>query len=146
MADIFRAVASRSTTNPKTVLAFFGTVIGLLLAAAIGASVALKGSSLQSMVPIIWIVAGSVVVLLVIGLFVVMLLDPTKLMLGRVSGQEYMAMHRTVLGDSVYGEQVAIVSTSTPGVSAPTTALLEPRRSETADGDDENADERGSGS
>lgn len=97
---------SRRTESPRTILAFHATVIGILLTFALGATATLAWSgSMDWLIP--WILglgfltasgyAGAV--------FWVAKDDPSKLMLGQVTGHEYAEIQRVVLGDSTTGER-----------------------------------------
>ena len=110
MTDITRAVASRQTVNPRTVLAFYGTVLGLTFGAILGA-VAILASTDTATYLIPWLLGfgGIILVLLLVAVFVVTLKDPSKLMLGQITGTEYAAIHRAILGSSSTGEHLALI-------------------------------------
>ena len=48
---------------------------------------------------------GSLVLLIVVGVFVVMVRDPSRLMLGTISGSEYHMIQQLTQGDSLSGER-----------------------------------------
>jgi hypothetical protein len=58
-----------------------------------------------------WLLAfvGLIVLLLLGGVFAVTLSNPSKLMLGQVSGTEYAEIHRAVIGDSLSGKKVITI-------------------------------------
>ena len=107
---------SRYTENPRTVLAFYATVLGLVLAAVLGCVWILASTGVRTgAIPWLLGFAGAVFVALVAGVFVVTLVDPSKLMLGRVSGTEYAEIQSVRLGDSRTGERELAVAHSGPG-------------------------------
>lgn len=115
--DMFR---QRRTENPRTVLAFFGTAIGLVLAACVSAVAALASTGTSTyLIP--WILAfGALVsVLLVLAILKIVLTDPSKLMLGQVTGQEYARIQQLILGDSTHGERSLLDATAIPQVATP---------------------------
>lgn len=89
-------------------MAFFATVIALMLAGAIGLVVASDHAGTQGAIPWILGFVGLVFLLIVGGIFAVMLRDPSKLMLGQITGEEYAQIRRMTLGDSRSGEQVVV--------------------------------------
>jgi hypothetical protein len=104
--DLTQAIRARQTSNPKTVLAFYGTVLAILTAGGAGMIAALAETH-QATFLIPWIAGfvGAVIVLVLIGVFVLTLFDPSALMLGQVSASDYAALHRIRLGDSDIGER-----------------------------------------
>lgn len=105
MVDVVEtAVRSAKTHNPKTVLGFFGIVIGIVVAACSTFTTILATTN-QGTWLIPWIVLGGAafVVVLTAALFVVMLVNPSKLMLMGVTGTEFMAIQTATLGDSRSG-------------------------------------------
>lgn len=107
VSELTRAFQRRQTINPRTVLGFYATVLGLLLTACV-AGVAVLATTKTSTYLIPWLLgfAALMVLLLLGGVFLVTLNDPTKLMLGQISGMEYAEIRRAVIGDSVTGERV----------------------------------------
>jgi hypothetical protein len=93
------------------VLGFYATVLGLMLTAAVAAVGVLAATDTSTnLIPWLLGFAGAVVVLLLLGVFIVTLVDPSHLMLGQISGSEYVEIQRATLGDSTRGEhQVAII-------------------------------------
>jgi hypothetical protein len=99
-------VRRRYTENPRTVLGFFATVLGLILAADIAAVATLAYADVKTgLIPWLLGFAGVVFVALVGAVLVIALVDPSKLMLGRVTGSEYAEIQRLTLGDSRAGER-----------------------------------------
>ncbi len=110
VTELSRAMQSRRTENPKTVLAFFATVLGLVLTAVVAAAAVLAGKeSLSHLVPWVLGFGGLASVALVGGVLTLAVLDPSKLMLGQVTGTEYAEIQRVTLGDSRTGERTAAV-------------------------------------
>lgn len=110
ITELTNAIRSRQVSNPRTVLGFYAGVLGLLLTAAV-AAVGVLASTKEDTSLIPWLLgfAGLVVLLLLIGVFIVTLIDPSKLMLGQITGTEYANIHRVVLGDSDQGSRVEAV-------------------------------------
>jgi hypothetical protein len=108
--EAVRAVRSRQTINPRTVLGFYATVLGLLLAAVVSAVGVLAATDTSTnLIPWLLGFAGSVVFLLLVGVFIVTLVDPSHLMLGQITGSEYVEIRRATLGDSTRGEHVVTI-------------------------------------
>jgi hypothetical protein len=131
--EMVKAVQSRHTINPKTVLGFYATVVGALLSASVAAIAFMADSERWGrFIPWILLFDAIVVLGLLIGVFIVTLIDPSKLMLTQVSGTEYAAIQRRViLGDSTSGE-IFVEAVSDPPVEEPfepgRTALQRPER------------------
>lgn len=111
--ELTRAVTSRQAVNPRTVLGFYATVIGLALGACVFTVATLRSSEQYGwLIPWILAFGGLLVIALVAGVFVISLSDPSKLMLTQVTGSEYAEIQKyVVLGSSATGER--IVSTDT---------------------------------
>jgi len=112
LTESFRA---GRTINPKTFLGFFGTVLGFLFVACVSSSTALAVSNTRTeLIPWILGFAGLIFVVLVGGVFVVMLVNPSKVMLTQVSASEFVDIQRaTTLGDSTTGKRLAIPAAET---------------------------------
>src|SRR5947209_7890988 len=96
----------RQTSNPKTVLAFYAVIVGILESAALGAIWVLAWSHTMTwLIP--WILGTAILsfVLVVGAVLVINMVDPSKLMLGQITGHEYAAIHGMRLGDSLTGER-----------------------------------------
>lgn len=95
--------------KPKTVLGFFAIVLAILGTTG-SAIVGLlsRTEPLHSAVP--WVLAflGFVFLGTLVGVFVTAWRDPTILMLGQVSGEDYLANRRLTLGDSDEGEYIDV--------------------------------------
>jgi len=130
LSDVTKAVQRRRTENPRTVLAFFGTVLGLVLTADVAATAVLAHASVYLwLIPWLLGFAALVFVLLVSGIFVVTLIDPSKLMLGHVTGTEYAEIQRVTLGDTRLGEHVVemVPAPPIPALPAAVSDLSEPQ-------------------
>ena len=110
VGQITNAFRSRQTINPKTVLGFYATVLGLLLTATVGAvGILAQTGTRTDLIPWLLTFGAVFLVLLILGVFVVTLIDPSKLMLTQVTGSEYAAIqHRAIIGDSTVGELVGL--------------------------------------
>jgi hypothetical protein len=117
LTQITNAVRSRQSINPRTVLGFYATVLGILATAAVtGAAVLASADRETWLIPWLFGFSGAVLLLLLIGVFIVTLIDPSKLMLTQVSGTEYAAIQQqVVLGDSTSGERL-VLEAATPGI------------------------------
>lgn len=108
MGEITQSFWAKRSLNPKTVLGFYATVLGIGLAACTSLTTVLAITRAADwLIP--WVIAfgGGFLVLLVTGVFIINVIDTTKLMLSPVSGTEYAAIHKgIVLGDSLTGERV----------------------------------------
>ncbi len=64
----------------------------------------LANSELQQLVLPILIFTGFLITLILTGIFILSIVKPQRLMLGQISGTEYVAIEKTTLGDSTGGE------------------------------------------
>lgn len=122
MQQLITSVQSRQIASPKTVLGFYAGVLVILDSASLLAvGVLAQTHTMTGLIPWILGFAAIAFLLLVGGVFAVNLFDPGKLMLGQISGSEYVAMHAMRLGDSLSGERDAIIleqeTRLLPGVS-----------------------------
>ena len=108
-SSLNRSILSREHSTPKTALGFFAGVLAILTAGAV-LTVGVIATQKTERYLIPWIL------LFVFALFFLMLAlvacivvfgDPTKLMLGQISGSEYREYQEMVLGDSAAGERPA---------------------------------------
>jgi hypothetical protein len=114
--DVTTAVRSRQTINPKNVLGFYATVIGLVLGATVGAALVLAETHTSTnLIPWILGIGLAISVLVAVGVFIINLTDPSKLMLGQITGTEYVAIQRAVLGDSLTGEREEFIESRLAG-------------------------------
>lgn len=116
MTEITQAFWAKKSLNPKTVLGFYATVLGIGLAActSIIAVLAATGTAVW-LIPWIAVFAGGFIVLLVAGVFVINFIDTSKLMLSPVSGTEYQAIRQgVVLGDSMTGQRLLLTDQASP--------------------------------
>lgn len=110
IAELTSAIRARQYSNPRTVLGFYAAVLALLLTGDIAAVGVLASTKVSTfLIPWLLAFAGTVLFLLLIGVFIVTLIDPSKLMLGQITGSEYATIHRIVLGDSDSGQRVQSV-------------------------------------
>lgn len=108
MAQWMESVQAARSYNPKTILGFLATVVGIAVVGctAAGGALLVSGKVLW-LVPLVFGFAGFLVVGVLVGVFVILLRDPSKLLLTHVSGTEYLNIQRgLVLGDSKSGEQL----------------------------------------
>jgi len=91
-------------------LGFYAGVLAILDSASlIAVAVLAQTHTMTWLIPWVLVFAAAVFLLLVGGVFTVNLFDPAKLMLGQISGSEYVAIHAMPLGDSVSGEHMIVV-------------------------------------
>lgn len=108
--DVTNGVRHRRTENPRTILAFYATVLGLVLAAIVGAVVALASTRIYvEAIPWLLVFGGALALLMLVGVFVVAHRDPSKLMLGQVTGTEYVEIQRlTVASNQSAGDVLPV--------------------------------------
>lgn len=99
-----RAIRAGEVSSPKTILGFFAIVLAILVGGAVSAAVALGGGDYRFLIPIIFLFVGVVFIVLVAIVVLAMWRDPTRLMLGRMTGREYIDFVRLTQGDSRHGE------------------------------------------
>jgi hypothetical protein len=132
--EVFKAIQSRQSSNPKTVLGFYGAVLAVILGGCVAAVWVLAVThTMTSLIPWIFGAGAIVFVGLLITVVVINLVDPSKLMLGQISGIEYSEIQRARLGDSLKGERevvlihgVEALEPTEKGASALPAALDEP--------------------
>jgi hypothetical protein len=114
LTEVTQSVAGRKTLNPKTVLGFYATILGLLFTFTVASAsvLAFSGRSLY-LLPWLFGFAAAGGVALVAIVVRINLSDPEKLMLGQVSGTEYVQISHQKLGDTVSGERTLL----TPSVA-----------------------------
>ena len=106
IAHLTKAVQGRQTVNPRTVLGFLATVLGLVLAASISGIAIIASTKVATyLIPWLLLFCAILSVCLIAGVFIVTVLDPSRLMLGQVTGTEYAEIQKMVLGDSIRGER-----------------------------------------
>jgi hypothetical protein len=112
LSEFIETIKASRTQSPKTILAFFAIVIGLAFAGVTSLSAVLASSpQLIWMVPYVVGFALAVIVGLLVVTVSAMFLDPSKLMLTGISGNEYVAIQRhRVLGDSLGGDQIIVTA------------------------------------
>jgi hypothetical protein len=111
--DASKVVQRRHTENPRTVLAFYATVLGLALATIVALVGTLATTEVYTeAIPYLLGFGALLLVLLLGGVFAVTLADPSKLMLGQVTGMEYAEIQRVQLGDSRTGEDILAIRES----------------------------------
>jgi hypothetical protein len=113
-----RGIASGEYSRPKTVLGFFGVLAGLFISAGVTMIVAdlIHGRGINPYVTGALIFLGVLTAFVVIGVYIVMIKDPSKLMLGTITGKEYSEIQQLTQGDNVSGERIEMILP--PGVDA----------------------------
>ena len=117
--EVNRSLFARRKSEPKSVLGFYAIVLGILCAACVAICGALAWSGTAvGLIPWVLGFAALFLILLVAGVFVVMLRDPSKLMLTHVTGDQFLAIQsQHTLGDSLRGEHTisVLLSPRSPG-------------------------------
>ena len=124
-------IKSTNYKSPKTILGFFAIVVGILIAgtsAVIG--LLSRVDALHSYIPWVLLFAAFVVVSVLVGIFVTAWKDPTVLMLGQISGQDYIENKKLTLGDSNSGEFFEVHSNDVKPTFSNRTALDAPKAEE----------------
>ena len=135
MQQVASQLALKRTQQPRTILSFFAIILGLVIAGAVGVIVALSSSGRSTyLIPIILI--GLLLLFVgVVGMVIWLAIhDPSKLMLGQVTGTEYVAIQQhVVLGDSLRGERVELIPTASLELESAEIQQIEVHASEPGD-------------
>lgn len=100
------AVTSRESTAPRTILGFLLAMYAVLLAGSVAVVIALVSTGSSSLIPYVLAFIGLMTVVLGAAVLVITWKDPTRLMLGQITGREYAAIRRELtFGDSESGER-----------------------------------------
>lgn len=100
-----QAVGSGKYRAPKTILGFLGSLIAIAGAIAIGLAFALAGTSSLHYVIVIFVAFVMVLICAAVGTVIVFASkDPSKLMLGELSGSDYVVIQQQTRGDNTSGE------------------------------------------
>jgi hypothetical protein len=112
IGEVTRAVIRKQSTSPKTVLGFFAILLAIVATATVPVVAILASQKeLRYLIPIVLgVVFGAFLLLMLVVLAIVVFGDPTRLMLGEMTGSEYSEHQRMVLGDNVSGVRPAINS------------------------------------
>lgn len=98
---VTQGIRHRRNESPRTVLAFAATVLGLALAGDVGAVGVLAGTGVSTyLIPWLLGFAALLVVALLVTVFLIALRDPSKLMLGQVTGTEYVKIQSSLVRSS----------------------------------------------
>jgi hypothetical protein len=88
-------------------LGFYWAVIAAALSATAAAIAAMAPQAkLKDVIVGILCFDGAIILIVLTGIFVLTLVDPTKLMLAQISGEEYIANRKLTMGDSNAGEHL----------------------------------------
>jgi hypothetical protein len=123
-----RQILSRQHSSPKTVLGFFGACLAILAAADVPIiAVLARKQSLHYLIPYALIIPLVILVLVVVVVLMVVIFgDPTKLMLGEMTGSEYGEYQRMMVGDSISGARPIIDQVRGPQATGGTAIPLSP--------------------
>lgn len=104
-SEVNQVLRTGEHSSPKTVLGFFGVVLLIVVGGSTGLILALSSSEKTvDYVPYVLGFSALVVVALLTTVVTAMVKDPTRLMLGQITGREYIDHRRLTLGDSTSGE------------------------------------------
>lgn len=123
--QLSQAIGGGHYSAPKTILGFLGVIVLIVATFALGAIIALAGNhDLHWLIlPILAFVGLGVVVLVGIVLRLAQK-DPTPLVLGEMTGEDWIAHKRLVMGDSLRGERIE--SPIQPGEEEPPAEAEDP--------------------
>jgi hypothetical protein len=106
-----QALGVSTYAAPRTILGFFGIVLLLVVSGAVAAIGFLaRHTGLYYLIPDILLGSIAFAVLELVAVIGIALVDPTRLMLGQMTGTEFIEHRRLglLLGDSAYGERLEL--------------------------------------
>jgi hypothetical protein len=99
------AVTSRESSAPRTILGFLLAMYTVLLTGSAGVVIALVSTGSSGLIPWVLAFAATITIALSVAVLTITWKDPTRLMLGQITGREYAAIRRELtFGDDVSGE------------------------------------------
>ncbi len=104
--QMIHSIASRTSTQPRTILGFLFGIFLVLATTAIIVAVALVGTGSAWLIGLILLAVWLTGIGLLVGVMRQASKDPTGLQVGQLSGSEYESLRRLTLGDSLAGEHV----------------------------------------
>jgi len=108
----------RSRDSPKTIVGFLVAMYGILVAGSGAAAVGLANTDKSGLVPYILVFIAVITVALGVAVLVITWKDPSRLMLGQVSGREYAAIRYIAQGDDASGERLErLLGSGEPGAA-----------------------------
>jgi hypothetical protein len=99
------SIRSRETAAPRSIVGFLLALYSVLMVGAVATVVGLVSSSQSGLVVYVLGFIGLITVALCVAVLVITWKDPSRLMLGEVSGREYAALRYIKVGDDVSGER-----------------------------------------
>jgi hypothetical protein len=116
--QLTHAIRTGEYRSPRTVLGFFAGMVGIAATVLIFVIWLLeKSANLRYLIPIVLTVFLAIFLFVLVGVMLIALKDPSKLMLGQISGRDYAEIQRVTLGDSRSGEHVENVMIIPPSPS-----------------------------
>ena len=108
--ELAQQVRTGSYRAPKTILGFFAVVVALVLT-GVGAATGILSRVEALHHLIVWVLGfgALIVVAVLLCVFITAWKDPTALMLGQISGHEYIENRKLALGDSESSEYTEAV-------------------------------------
>jgi hypothetical protein len=103
------SVSQRQSTAPRTILGFLLGMYGTLVAASAAMVIGLVASDSAGYIP--WVLGFGAAITVALGAAVIIIAwkDPSRLMLGPITANEYTNIRRLHLGDDQQGEHSARV-------------------------------------
>jgi hypothetical protein len=106
LVQLTRALRGGERTSPKTVLGFLALMTSIFAALTISITWLLAGtSSLHYLIPIIVGIFVLFFFLVVLAVVMIAWKDPSKLMLGQITGRDYVLIQQLTMGDNVSGDR-----------------------------------------
>jgi hypothetical protein len=116
---MFQQAAQAIASGPRTVLGFCVAVFGIVVAGSFAVVIPLaRYGDLRYLIG--WILGfdGALTVLMLATVFLIVWKDPMRLMLGQITGSEFIQHRRLVMGDSTAGEEPETILVQLPKVNA----------------------------
>jgi hypothetical protein len=116
---IARSFSISEQSGPKTVLGFCGAVLGIAASLTLGLAIVLSTTDHLALVAVV--LAGFFVVFIGIVAWVLLSMkkDPTRLVVGPMTGREYLEYQRWTAGDDLVGERVETIISGAHGAILP---------------------------
>jgi hypothetical protein len=98
------AVRARESSSPRTILGVLLAIYGVLISGSVVVVIAMVGSDSDGPIP--WILLFDALITMALGaaILVITWKDPSRLMLGQLTGREYESIRRLHVGDDKAGE------------------------------------------
>ena len=125
-------------SRPRTALAFLSILVATIVGGAVGAvAILAREPDLRWGIPWVLGFAAFVAVATLITVLVLLIRDPTVLLLGQVTGREFLAHRVLTMGDNITGEHIEHVVAPLGHEALASTALVPSGVEETEEEDGE---------